>query len=129
MRLLELVDPALATLGRAVSLTRKGIPTAVEISAAKDILDRAGFKPVAKHDVSVRLMEVFRNGDISQLDDDELAQLARFIERLAFGDDRARMLAEKRRVLIEAGAAPEVIEVECEEAALVVPMDDDAEGW
>jgi hypothetical protein len=40
VRLLALVDPALATLARAVNSRRQ--PTAVEISAAKDILDRAG---------------------------------------------------------------------------------------
>jgi hypothetical protein len=40
VRLLALVDPALATLARAVNSKRQ--PTAVEISAAKDILDRAG---------------------------------------------------------------------------------------
>ena len=40
MRILELVSPALATLARAVK--RRGQPTAVEISAARDILDRAG---------------------------------------------------------------------------------------
>jgi hypothetical protein len=40
LRILALVDPALATLARAVN--GKGQPTAVEISAAKDILDRAG---------------------------------------------------------------------------------------
>jgi hypothetical protein len=39
-RLLALVDPALVTLARAVK--GKGRPTAVEISAARDILDRAG---------------------------------------------------------------------------------------
>jgi hypothetical protein len=68
MRLLELVDPALATLGRAVSSTRTGIPTAVEISAAKDILDRAGFKPVEKTmDVNVTLIEALKYGTFACL--------------------------------------------------------------
>jgi hypothetical protein len=63
--------------------------------------------------------------------------LAHFIERLAFGNDRARMLAEKRRVLIEAGAAPDGIEAMLEEAAPAQPEErtavstktDDREGW
>ena len=40
LRLLALVDPALATLARAVR--GKGKPTAVEIRAATEILNRAG---------------------------------------------------------------------------------------
>jgi len=40
LRLLALVDPALATLARAVK--GKGKPTAVEIRAAAEILNRAG---------------------------------------------------------------------------------------
>lgn len=47
-----------------------------------------------------------------RMDGDELDQLAHFLDRLAFGDDRARMLAEKRRVLIEAGVAPHVIDTD-----------------
>lgn len=46
LRILELVNPALATLGRA--LRQKGKPDAQAIAAAKDILDRAGFKPVER---------------------------------------------------------------------------------
>jgi hypothetical protein len=42
VRLLALVDPALGTLARGVSSRRRGIPTATEIAAARDILDRAG---------------------------------------------------------------------------------------
>jgi hypothetical protein len=42
LRILALVDPALATMARAVNSKRKGEPSAVEISAARDILDRAG---------------------------------------------------------------------------------------
>jgi hypothetical protein len=41
MRLLALVNPALATLARGVA-KRKGLPEAVEIAAAREILDRAG---------------------------------------------------------------------------------------
>jgi hypothetical protein len=40
LRLLALVDPALATLARAVK--GRGRPTAVEIRAATEILNRAG---------------------------------------------------------------------------------------
>lgn len=40
-RILDLVDPALGTLGRGVA-KRRGIPTPTEIAAARDILDRAG---------------------------------------------------------------------------------------
>ncbi len=42
LRILALVHPALATMARAVNSKRKGEPSAVEVSAAKDILDRAG---------------------------------------------------------------------------------------
>ena len=41
LRILELVNPALATMARAVR--GKGKPGQVEINAARDILDRAGF--------------------------------------------------------------------------------------
>jgi hypothetical protein len=40
LRLLALVDPALATLARAVR--GKGKPTSVELRAAMEVLDRAG---------------------------------------------------------------------------------------
>jgi hypothetical protein len=40
LRILALVDPALATLHRAVK--GKGVPNAVAIAAAREILDRAG---------------------------------------------------------------------------------------
>ena len=46
-RILELVNPALAALSRA--LKTKGKPDATTIAAAKDILDRAGFRPVQTH--------------------------------------------------------------------------------
>lgn len=47
LRLLELVDPALGVLARAVRKRKdpKWEPTATEIQAARDLLDRAGLKP------------------------------------------------------------------------------------
>lgn len=69
-RILRLVDPAIATLSRAVHT--KGVPTAVEISAARDILDRAGLG--AKQQIE---MEVSRaDGRLEQL-------LAVLLEELA----------------------------------------------
>jgi hypothetical protein len=50
-RLLALVDPALATLARGVA-KREGIPGPTEIAAARDILDRAGFKPTDKTELT-----------------------------------------------------------------------------
>lgn len=106
-RLATLVDPALEVMFDL--LVDKKTPHSVRYSIIKDILDRAGYKPVDKSEVSLAW-----DGDISKLDDEGLARLAFQLERLAFGEDRARAMEEKRKVLIEAGAAPEVIDAECE---------------
>jgi hypothetical protein len=88
-------------------LIDKKTPHATRFGIIKDILDRAGFKPVDKSEVAINW-----DGDLSKLDDEGLARLAYYMERLAYGEDRARMLDDKRRTLIEAGAAPDVIEAE-----------------
>lgn len=102
-RLATLVDPALEVMFE--QLTNGKTPPATRFSVAEDILDRAGFKPVDKSEVAIAW-----DGDVSKLDDEGLARLAYYMERLAFGDDRARMLEERRKTLLEAGAAPDVIE-------------------
>lgn len=53
IRILKLVDPALATLARAVR-PRKGKwePCSTEITAARDILDRAGLAATQQLDVT-----------------------------------------------------------------------------
>lgn len=49
----DLVDPAINALEKAVELTDEEKPTKLAITAAKDILDRAGYKPVEQiHDVT-----------------------------------------------------------------------------
>ena len=106
-RIASFVDPALEVAYEM--MTSKSTPAAVRYSIVKDILDRAGYKPVDKSEVSIAW-----DGDVSKLDDDGLRQLAYYMERLAFGDDRAKLLEEKRKTLIEAGAAPDVIEAEFE---------------
>lgn len=50
LRLLALVDPALATLGRSLDL--KGNQAQVALAAARDVLDRAGFKSTEKLEIS-----------------------------------------------------------------------------
>jgi hypothetical protein len=122
-----LVDPAIGVLAKRMK--EDGKLPALALSAAKDVLDRNGFKPTEKHDVSVSLIKALRGGDVSELDDDTLELLTSFVETLAFGDDRARMLAEKRRVLIEAGAAPDVIEAEFSEVEENPIKEDEEEGW
>jgi len=49
LRLLALVDPALAALGRAVR--SRATPSAVQIAAARDILDRAGLAAPTKSEM------------------------------------------------------------------------------
>lgn len=51
LRLLALVDPALATLSRAVR--SRGKPGAVQIAAARDILDRAGLAAPTKSELAL----------------------------------------------------------------------------
>jgi hypothetical protein len=95
---------------------------------SKDILDRAGFKPVDKSEVAINW-----DGDLSKLDDEGLARLAYYMERLAYGEDRARMLDDKGRTLIEAGAAPDVIEIEFsredDERDISAEAKMEPEGW
>ena len=47
-RLTELVEPAIAELNRIMCDAGGPNPDAVKLAAAKDILDRAGFKPTDK---------------------------------------------------------------------------------
>jgi hypothetical protein len=107
-RLATLVDPALEVMYEM--LCDKKTPPSTRYSIIKDILDRAGYKPADKSEVSIGW-----DGDISKLDDEALDRLAYYLEQIAFGGDRARMLQEKKKTLIEAGAAPDVIEAEFSE--------------
>ena len=100
-----MVEPALELMWEL--LIDKKTPHATRFGIIKDILDRAGLKPLDKSEVSLNW-----DGDVSKLDDEGLSRLAYYLERIAYGEDRAKMLDDKRRTLIEAGAAPEVIEAE-----------------
>ncbi len=51
-RILEMVDPALAVLSRAMTLKPKESPSAIALAAARDILDRAGHKAIDKLQLS-----------------------------------------------------------------------------
>ncbi len=83
IRLLALIDPALATMARAVR--GKGKPGAVEISAAKDILDRAG------------IGEASKAGDINITINQDVRALVMQI------DERLAMLSREPVVAIESG--------------------------
>lgn len=123
-RLATLVDPALEVMFEL--LCDKKTPASVRYSIIKDILDRTGFKPVDKSEVAINW-----DGDVSKLDDEGLARLAYYMERLAFGEDRSRLLQEKRKALIEAGAAPDVIEAEfsSEEPVVKDSLTTGDDGW
>jgi hypothetical protein len=43
------------------------------------------------------------DGDLTTLTDQQLERFEQYFERIAYGDDRARMEADQRRVLVEAG--------------------------
>ena len=68
LRLLEMVDPALATMLRMVT---KSKIDAVRLQAARDILDRTGFKPTDKVEITeitskaavIREQRLKRRGD------------------------------------------------------------------
>jgi hypothetical protein len=104
-RIACLVDPALEVMWEL--LTDKKTPPAVRKDVAKDILDRAGFKPVDKSEHTF-----VWDGDPSKLTEEQAEQLAYSLEQLAYGVDKARALNAKRKELIAAGAGPEVIEAE-----------------
>lgn len=73
---------------------------------------------------------MFWDGDPAKLTDGQLEVLTRHLERLAYGDDKARLMAEKRQAMIEAGATAEIIEAEF--AAVAEPRTEEPgepEGW
>lgn len=51
------------------------------------------------------------NGDPSALDDKQLEQLTNALERIAYGENEARVREERRRVLAEGGAIAASFEV------------------
>lgn len=127
LRLATLVDPALEVMFDL--LIDKKTPPAVRYSIIKDILDRTGYKPVERSEVKIW------NGDPSTLSDEQLGNLVGHLERIAFGEDKARLIEEKRRVMIEAGAAPSIIDAEFAEAEMPkepepeVPKEPEEEKW
>jgi hypothetical protein len=100
-----LVDPALEVIYEC--LTSKKTPHATRLAAANDILVRTGFKPVEKHEHEIAL-----DGDLSTLSEEALERATYCFERIVFGEDKARLSAEKRRALLEAGAAPDIVDAE-----------------
>jgi hypothetical protein len=91
MRIAMLVDPALEVMFEL--LISKKTHDSVRFNVAKDIMDRAGFKPVDK------FQEIPWDGDPSKLDDQQLETLRDHLIRLAYGEDRARIEAAKRKAL------------------------------
>jgi hypothetical protein len=89
-RLATLVDPALEVIFEL--LTNKETPPATRLAAARDVLDRTSFEPIDRSEVSIAW-----DGDVSKLDDEGLARLAYYMERLAFGDDRAGCWTKRER--------------------------------
>ncbi len=57
-RLAEMVDPALGVLIKAMKMKSKGSPVALAVTAARDVLDRAGYKATDK----IQLFGVGDNG-------------------------------------------------------------------
>jgi len=57
-RILDLVDPALAVLSRAMRLKPQEKASAVALAAARDILDRAGHKAIDKIQLSGEITTV-----------------------------------------------------------------------
>ena len=75
-RLLELVDPAIGTLERALLLPDdEREPTQVNITAARDILDRTGFGEKVKVEVegelTVSLAESMRSRRLARMNKDD----------------------------------------------------------
>lgn len=71
VRLLELIDPALATLARSLKL--KGPAANVALAAARDVLDRTGFKPTEKAEITTQSSEAAQLAAL--LTPDELAAI------------------------------------------------------
>jgi hypothetical protein len=98
MRLALLVDPALEVL---FELLGEDQPPATRLGAVKDILDRAGYKPVEEHKFEW-------SGDPSALTDTQLRNLRDAIYRMVHGQAAERQQIEAGQVL--EGQAVEVEE-------------------
>jgi hypothetical protein len=79
-----------------------------QISASNKALEMLGNNAGGDCSFVQRTEVTVWDGDLSTLTDDQLRRMAEHFERLAFGQDQARLLAEKRRVLAAAGAVVDV---------------------
>lgn len=103
-RIATMVDPALEVMLNL--LVSKKTTDSVRFNVAKDILDRAGHKPVEKSE------NVNWNGDLSAMTDEQLEAMTQYFERIGYSSDRAKLEADKRRALVEAGTVIDVQPVE-----------------
>lgn len=95
-RIATLVDPALEVLYNLMTSSKTS--DGVRATIARDLLDRAGLQAITK------TQDVPWDGDPGSLPDDALARMTYYLERIAWGDDEAKLRMEQRRVLSEAGA-------------------------
>jgi hypothetical protein len=79
-----------------------------QVSAANKALEMLGNNAGGDCSFVQRTEVTLWDGDLSTLDDNQLRRMAEHFERLAFGQDQARLLSEKRRVLLAAGAVVDV---------------------
>lgn len=103
LRLAMLVDPALEVMFESLGPKQ---PAAIRLSAAKDILDRTGYKPVERSE------NINWNGDPGSLSEDQLDTLMAYLEKLIPAD---RLEAARQRAMIEAGTMIDVKPVESTE--------------
>lgn len=96
MRIAMLVDPALEVMYDALNPKH---PITARISAAKDILDRAGHKPIE------RMENINWNGDPGSLSEEQLDALMGYLEKLVPPE---RLAEAKRRAQIESGQVIDV---------------------
>lgn len=95
-RIATMVDPALEVLYSL--MVDKKTPPATRAAIARDFLDRAGLQAITK------IQDVPWDGDPGSLKDEALERMTFYMERIAWGEDQARIRQEQRRVLSEAGA-------------------------
>ncbi len=112
-RIATMIDPALEVMYNL--LVSPKTPPATRVVIARDLLDRAGLQAVTK------TQDVPWDGDPSSVKEEVLDRFIFNLERLAWGEDRARIEQEKRKVLSEAGSL--VVDVESEPDVTVPPQD------
>ena len=96
-RILAMVAPALATLDEAMRRRKTGMPEAVR--AARDVLDRAGFKPSDRVEMDViastALVDIERLRGVTTEELEVLLPLLRKLAGLAVAETRAALPAAR----------------------------------